>query len=185
MKLTGSLRNLSRCTNMHLRSLQAGCVTSLLLLVGLLGRPQSLHAGTIGFRNDTKIPVIVQGMGIVNNVVVQGRRHTLQPGAICYERIRAAGQKIIIVVDARQPTRVLFRRTINVAGTDLFFSIYGEDAQGKNKRRSSDSGRPAGVSTSRTLYLTSVDLIPISPPAAVQDPSSPPTRFMPSSSKPH
>jgi hypothetical protein len=160
---------------MHPRSFQIGWATPWLLLGGLLGGPEGLHAATIGFRNDTKIPVIVQGMGIVNNVVVQGRRHTLQPGAICYERILVPGQKIIIVVDARQPTRVLFRGTVNVARNDLFFSIHGEEANGK---------RLAGGPNTR-MSLRSVDLIPTSPPVTVQDSSSPPTRFMPSSSKPH
>jgi hypothetical protein len=143
-----------------------------------------LYAGTIGFRNDTNIPVIVQGMGIVNNVVVQGRRHTLKPGAVCYERILRPGQKIIIVVDARQPTRVLFRGTISVARNDLFFSIFGEETKDKSKRRSPEAGPPGAAPNSRILALTSVDLIPTSPPA-MQEPSSPPTRFVPSLSKPH
>jgi hypothetical protein len=124
-----------------------------------------VHAGTIGFHNDTKIPVIVQGMSIVNNVVRQGRRHTLLPGAICFERIVAPGTKIFIVVDARQPTRVLFKGPINFAGSDQFFSIVGAETRPKKESKSSKASGQ-GTKTVKDPPLLSVDLVPTMAPMA-------------------
>jgi hypothetical protein len=80
-------------------------------------------AGSIGFRNDTKGPVIVQGMSIINGVVRQGKRLTLQPGDVAYDTVVVPGNKLIIVRDAKQPTRTLYQGTIQCGRNNLFFSV--------------------------------------------------------------
>jgi hypothetical protein len=130
-----------------------------------LAASPAIGAGTIGFRNDTKITVIVQGMGIVNNAVRQGRRHTLQPGQVCYERILAPGTKIIIVVDARQPTRILYKGPIQVLGPDLFFSIVAAEKKPKNESKPSEASGQ-GARTVKNPPLLSVDLVPTTAPMA-------------------
>jgi len=162
-------------------------VLALLMIGCQLAAASAARAGTIGFRNDTKITVIVQGVGIVNNIVIQGRRHTLQPGAFYFERIVAGGTKIFVIVDARQPTRVLYKGPINFAGADLFFSIVGTEAKLKDKGKSSNSPGKGGTAV-KDQPLASVDLVPTMAPAiapmVTPVPMVPPLRRAVTPSKP-
>jgi hypothetical protein len=90
-----------------------------------LGGSRSVGAdgGWLGFRNDTNSPIIVQGISIINRVPRQGPRHVLQPGQESWDVMIAPGNKMIIIADAKQPTRTLLQPTVNYAGADLFFSI--------------------------------------------------------------
>jgi hypothetical protein len=148
-----------------------------------MGSQASARAGSIGFRNEMKIPVVVQGVGIVNNVLVQGRRHTLQPGGICYERIVAPGTKTITVVDARQPTRILYKGTINFVGGDMFYSIQAATAQAPSKNSDADPATPSRGTASRRPAPLRAELVATAPPMASPASPAPPPRFKPSSSK--
>lgn len=102
------------------------CRLAGLILLGLctLGASASeAEAAWLGFRNDTKDPIIVQGMSVVAGQTRQGRRHILQPGQEGWDIIAAPGLKKIIIVDAKQPTRVLYQDSVNIGATDQFFSI--------------------------------------------------------------
>ena len=85
--------------------------------------------GWLGFRNDTNAPVVVQGVSIINRVARQGPRYVLKPGQECWYIMIAPGNKLILVADAKQPTRTLLQETVNYAGASLFFSIQ-TDANG-------------------------------------------------------
>src|SRR4051812_33236854 len=74
----------------------------------------------LGFRNDTNTVVIVQGISIVNRVPRQGPRHILKPGQESWDMMIAPGNKLILVADAKQPTRVLLQQTVSYTGTNLF-----------------------------------------------------------------
>jgi hypothetical protein len=82
----------------------------------------------------------VQGTSIVRGVIQRGPLHVLQPGQVAWDVIIAPGNKLIIIADAKQPTRTLYRNTIQCGGSDLFFSIQPdvppkgqEDPPGKPK----------------------------------------------------
>ncbi|HEV8061839.1 MAG TPA: hypothetical protein VGP68_18315 [Gemmataceae bacterium] len=79
--------------------------------------------GWLGIRNDTNGPIVVQGVSIINRVPRQGPRHVLQPGQESWDVMIAPGNKMIIIADAKQPTRTLLQQTVNYAGADLFYSV--------------------------------------------------------------
>lgn len=114
--------------------------TSLLNLVGVLSLfvlaapAGAADPGWLGFRNDTKSILIVQGVSIVNGMARQGPRHVLKPGEECWDVIIAPGNKLIHVADAKQPTQLLLRQNVLYAGTDLFFAIQSV-AAGQNPAR--------------------------------------------------
>jgi hypothetical protein len=93
------------------------------------GRCAGADGGWLGLRNDTNGPIIVQGVSIINRVPRQGPRHVLLPGQESWDVMIAPGNKMIIISDAKQPTRTLLQQTVNYAGKDLFYSIQ-PDANG-------------------------------------------------------
>jgi hypothetical protein len=86
-------------------------------------RSIAADGGWMGFRNDTNSPIVIQGVSIINRVPRQGPRHTLQPGQECWDVMIAKGNKLILIADAKLPTRSLMQETVTYSGTDLFFSV--------------------------------------------------------------
>jgi hypothetical protein len=103
---------------MQFRSSLAG-----LIILVLGSTAQAGDQGWLGFRNDSNVPIIVQGVSVVNGMPRQGPRYALQPGQECWYVLISQGNKLILVADARQPTIPLLRDTVNYSGTDLFYSI--------------------------------------------------------------
>ncbi len=94
----------------------------LLALLSLGALPAASQGAWIGFRNDMKDPIVVQGASVVNGQVRWGKPHTLLPGEVCWDCIIQPGNKIIKVVSAKPPNKVLYQNTMMVVG-DLFFSV--------------------------------------------------------------
>jgi hypothetical protein len=115
--------------------------------------------GWLGFRNDTNAPVIVQGVSIINRVARQGPRHVLQPGQESWDVMIAPGNKLILIADAKQPTRMLLQETVNYAGASLFFSIQ-TDANGAGQN---PNGPRNGFAVSK-LKLTNTKAKTTPPP---------------------
>lgn len=91
-------------------------------------RSVAADGGWMGFRNDTNVPIVIQGVSIINRVPRQGPRHILQPGQECWDVMIAKGNKLILIADAKQPTRALMQQTVTYSGTDLFFSVQPDAA---------------------------------------------------------
>jgi hypothetical protein len=91
-------------------------------------RSAAAEGGWLGFRNETNTPIIVQGVSIINRVPRQGPRHVLQPGQECWYVMIAKGNKLILVADAKQPTRLLAQETVTYSGTDIFFAVQPDAA---------------------------------------------------------
>jgi hypothetical protein len=82
-----------------------------LLALAVLGVfPAVSAADGLGFRNDLKIPIIVQGESLVNNVLRRGQPLLIQPGKVAWDTNLKPCDRFISVYDARMPTRVLLRR---------------------------------------------------------------------------
>ncbi len=94
-----------------------------LAVLALAALPAVADAAWLGFRNDTPYVLIVQGTSVVNNTVRQGKRHVLQPGEVGWDLITLPGNKLFVIADAKQPTRVLHQAIVPFAGPDQFFSI--------------------------------------------------------------
>lgn len=114
----------------------AVCMPALLVLA-LYAAPATAGV-TISFRNDTKSPIIVQGIGVIRGRLVQGRPLLVQPGATVSDVVLVPGNKVITIVDAKQPTRTLARETITVGAKSVFFAVEVDEekvAPGKNKAK--------------------------------------------------
>jgi hypothetical protein len=143
-------------------------IAGLAALVGVFLAALPLQAGPIGFRNDTKNPIKVQGMSVINGIIRQGKCHTIEPGATAWDTIIAPGNKIIIVTDAKQPTKTLVQETIQVGAGTVFYSIQPKE----------DPAAKAGVKPAKEKNAAKVKLVPTMPPAVLPRgvPASPPRR---------
>ncbi len=87
----------------------------------------SLRAAGIGFKNDHKIPIIVQGASLENNVVRRGQPLLIYPGKTVWDLNLKPGNRFITIYDARQPSRILYQSPANgpipFQDQDLLFSI--------------------------------------------------------------
>ena len=96
-----------------------------LFSLGVLALAPALGiAETVILRNDTAVPVIVQGTCVVNGKVVRGRAIQLQPGDTA--NIILPGNKIITIHDARPPLPLLKASTVPAAKEDQYLSIQAD-----------------------------------------------------------
>jgi hypothetical protein len=102
-------------------------VVCLLVLGVVAAEPARATAAWLGFRNDMKVPVIVQGTTVLRIgqriIVRQGKAMVLSPGDVSWEPVLEAGNRYITVTEANPPGRVLHQGVVPVVGNDLFFSI--------------------------------------------------------------
>lgn len=98
-------------------------VTALLVFVAF-GTQVSTAAG-IAFKNDLGPlqPVIVQGAKVEAVMLRSGQPLLIFPGRINWDNRLDVGVRLIVIYDANQPTRVLYRGPVQFLGQDLFFSI--------------------------------------------------------------
>jgi hypothetical protein len=111
------------------RRLAAGFVLAAALLL-----PASAHAGWLSVRNDTKSPLVVQEVVIVNNVNRPGKLRQLFAGEVSLENVAAPCTRRIVIFDPRQPNVPLYRGDIACTGDDQFFAIQW-DAPPRNSPR--------------------------------------------------
>lgn len=84
------------------------------------------EAAGITYRNDIRVPVVVQGASVVNNVVRRGKPHLLYPGETAFDPIVLPGAKRITIYDPRPPNRVLFTGAVPSTEVNLTMSILME-----------------------------------------------------------
>lgn len=98
----------------------AGC--TLLAFLAVEGNAQ---AAGIGFRNELKFPVVVQGSSVVNGQVRRGFPIGIAPGKIAWDNKLPPGTRFISVYDGTMPNNPPILRDVPVPfqGMDLFFSI--------------------------------------------------------------
>jgi hypothetical protein len=87
----------------------------------------SAWAAGIGFKNDHKIPIIVQGATLENNVIRRGQPLLIYPGKTVWDLNLKAGNRFITIYDGRQPTRILYQSPpkgpIPFQDQDILFSV--------------------------------------------------------------
>ncbi len=109
---------------MHLRETSLTAIA--LILLGFF-IPRQEAAGQvpgpgIGFRNDLKAPVIVQGVSVINKVQRRGQAFRVEPGKTVWDSNLPLGIRYYTVYDAN--TRILLpNQAVPVVGKDQFFSI--------------------------------------------------------------
>jgi hypothetical protein len=78
----------------------------------------------IGFRNDLKTPVIVQGVSVVNNMQRRGQPFLVNAGKTVWDNNLPPGTRYYSIYDANQASRILLRdRAVRVQTADQFFGI--------------------------------------------------------------
>src|SRR5262245_29275625 len=79
---------------------------------------------SIAFRNDTKMTVLLQGASIVKGVKRSGQPILIREGKTAFDNNVPIGIRLITIVDANQPSRVLYRDSIPVPpGRDVALVI--------------------------------------------------------------
>lgn len=107
-----------------LLALCLGC--GLMALFATSGQGQApVLPGAVAFRNDTKGPIVVQGMTMVGGVARRGQPLLLPVGRVAGDFNLPPGLYLYSVYDANQPSRVLAKDvTITIVpGANLFMSI--------------------------------------------------------------
>src|SRR5438552_46563 len=105
----------------------AGSLTLLVVLLGLAS-PRNAAQGQvlgpgIGFRNDLKAPVIVQGVSLVNNMQRRGQPFLVQPGKTVWDNNLPMGMRYYTIYDGNQQRILLRDRNVPVQNKDQFFAI--------------------------------------------------------------
>jgi hypothetical protein len=100
-------------------------VVSLVLSLGVESPVPAQNPGAgVGFRNDTKVAVIVQGWTVVNNMPRRGQALLINPGKTVWDNNLPSGTRYFSIYDASQPTRVYLRDSpVSVRNADQFFGI--------------------------------------------------------------
>lgn len=97
-------------------------VLGLLALAASAALPAAASAEDLYFRNDTNVPIIIQGSVLTrNNKVVNDRPNLVQPGAKV--RVSLQGNKIITIREARAPNRVLHQATVPAGNEDQYLLV--------------------------------------------------------------
>jgi hypothetical protein len=91
-------------------------------LLTVLLAPAAARAQALVFRNDTTMAVVVHTSSVFKGKVFRASPHLLSPKAAS-PNVILPGNKVVIVYDARFPTRALFQGTIPASPTNLLFSI--------------------------------------------------------------
>ncbi len=80
----------------------------------------------VGFRNELKIPVIVQGYSIVRGMPKAGIAMVILPGRTASDNFVPAGVRFYRVCDANMPNLVYLRDVpVPVGGRDVVLAIRG------------------------------------------------------------
>lgn len=89
-----------------------------------LALPARAAADGIGFVNQLKIPIVVQGSTVENNVVRRGLPVLIFPGKTGWDINLKPGRRFITIYDGRQTTRVLYQGPpLLFAGRDMLFAV--------------------------------------------------------------
>jgi hypothetical protein len=92
----------------------------------LLVPPAVADAAWLGFRNDTRAVIVVQGASLINNKPRWGKPYRLLPGEVYWENILVPGEKVIAVFDPAQGARPVHQENITTAESDQLYSIQVE-----------------------------------------------------------
>lgn len=96
-------------------------VLGLIALAVFAALPAAASAEDVYFRNDSGVPIIVQGSCLIRGKLVNDRPNLLQPGAKA--RIALPGNKVITIREPRAPNRVLHQTTVPSGMDDLYILI--------------------------------------------------------------
>jgi hypothetical protein len=103
-----------------------GRVLGLIALAVVAVLPAAARAEDLWFRNDSGVPIIVQGQCLVRGKLVNDRPNLMQPGDKI--RIVLPGNKRILIREAKAPNRLLHRDDVPAGTEDLYILISSKAA---------------------------------------------------------
>src|SRR5438270_12213281 len=74
----------------------------------------------VGFRNDLKVPVIIQGVSLVNNMQRRGQPFLVQPGKTVWDNSLPMGVRSYTIYEASQQRILLRAQVIRIQSVDQF-----------------------------------------------------------------
>ena len=91
--------------------------------------------GAIGFRNELKAPVVVQGVSVINGVVRRGPPILIPSGKVGWDNRLPPGIRFISVYDPNQPNIALIdKEAVPFQGRDIAFIILMDNGKIQLKR---------------------------------------------------
>jgi hypothetical protein len=84
--------------------------------------PSTSRAQAVYFRNDTTVTLTIYASCVFRGVVMRATPVQLQPKKLS-PALKLPGTKVIDILDARYPGRILYRGTIPATDEDRYFSI--------------------------------------------------------------
>jgi hypothetical protein len=108
------------------RPRKSGLICLCLLALAVCGLTPAWAAagGTIGYRNDTNLVILVQGSSVdPKGNINRGPPHQINPRETASDQIAVNGTKTITVYDPKVPGRVYYSGQINFLGKDQLYSI--------------------------------------------------------------
>jgi hypothetical protein len=110
-----------------MRCLASSLAPAALILLGFVLAGQESQGQVpgpgIGFRNDLKTPVIVQGMSLVGNMQRRGQPFLVGPGKTVWDNNLPMGIRYYTIYDANQQRILLRDSMVRVQTADQFFVI--------------------------------------------------------------
>src|SRR5947209_20018378 len=100
-----------------------------LVLTAVLALPLTAEAAKVSFRNDTAVPIVVQGTMLIRGQLTRGKPLVIAPGKTLSYDAMPVGVARIDVYDGRRPSLTVFQGTITVGTDDLSFSVAPEANQ--------------------------------------------------------
>ncbi len=102
----------------------ASCIA---IAAGFLPAAHAQGGGAaVGFRNELKSPIIVQGFTVVNGMQKRGQAIVILPGKAGFDYNVPMGPRFYVICDANQPNLVWLRNVpIAVMGPDINFAVRG------------------------------------------------------------
>jgi hypothetical protein len=101
----------------------------ILALTAALLLPLTAEAAKVSFRNDTAVPIVIQGTMLIRGQLTRGKPLVVAPGKTVSYDAMPAGIARIDVYDGRRPSLTVFQGTITVGADDLSFSVAPDDNQ--------------------------------------------------------
>ena len=110
-----------------MRCLASSVTAVVLILLGSCASAQEVRGQTagpgIGFRNDLKVPVIVQGVSLVGNMQRRGQPFVVNPGKKVWDNNLPMGMRYYTIYEANQQRILLRDRPVRILTADQFFAI--------------------------------------------------------------
>jgi hypothetical protein len=105
--------------------LRCSVILLAVLLVGWSAKPAA--AETLVFRNECKAPLVVQVVSVFRGVFRRDRPYLLHSGDTTKPGVMLIGDKVITILDAKVPNRILYQGTLSASSLDQYIRILPAD----------------------------------------------------------